>query len=223
MRRPTASPEVAALLGLHRRTERRTQRRTLLRGVGGAAVLTTLAACGTKGTQQTEESCVSTDSSTTDRTLQFSNWPQYLDVDGSKYPTLEAFQQKTGIKATYAEDIDDNDTYFGKIQAQLARGQDIGKDVIVFTDWMVARCIRRAGRQKLDPAAMPNAKNLIASQQNVDYDPGRSYSLPWQGVYGVLAWNKEKVPGGLKSVSDLWKPELKGRVEVLSRCATRSG
>jgi spermidine/putrescine transport system substrate-binding protein len=32
----------------------------------------------------------------------------------------------------------------------------------------------------------------------------------------VLAWNKQKVPGGLKSVSDLWKPELKGRVEVLS-------
>ena len=40
--------------------------------------------------------------------------------------------------------------------------------------------------------------------------------MTWQSGFGVLAWNKEKVPGGLKNVSDLWKPELKGRVEVLS-------
>ena len=63
---------------------------------------------------------------------------------------------------------------------------------------------------------MPNAKNLLPALQNVDYDPGRKYSLTWQSGFGVLAWNKEKVPGGLKNVSDLWKPELKGRVEVLS-------
>jgi spermidine/putrescine transport system substrate-binding protein len=81
---------------------------------------------------------------------------------------------------------------------------------------MVARCIRAGYAQQLDPAAVPNAKNLLAPQKNVDYDPGRKYSLPWQGVYGVLAWNKEKVPNGLKSVADLWQPALKGRVEVLS-------
>ncbi len=63
---------------------------------------------------------------------------------------------------------------------------------------------------------MPNSKNLLPELKDVDYDPGRKYSLPWQGIFGVLAWNKEKVPGGLRSVSDLWKPELKGRVEVLS-------
>ena len=34
--------------------------------------------------------------------------------------------------------------------------------------------------------------------------------------YAGLAWNKEKLPGGLKNVSDLWKPELRGKVEVLS-------
>jgi spermidine/putrescine transport system substrate-binding protein len=194
----------------------------------GAAGLAGLAACGTgssgssagggAGSTGPAKPSPAADRSATDKVVNWANWTLYLDYDDKtkKYPTLEAFQQKTGIKATYAEDIDDNDTYFGKIQAQLRNGQDIGKDVIVFTDWMIARCIRAGYAQKLDPAAMPNAKNLIARQRNVDYDPGRSYSLPWQGVYGVLAWNKEKVPGGMKSVSDLWKPELKGRVEVLS-------
>jgi spermidine/putrescine transport system substrate-binding protein len=63
---------------------------------------------------------------------------------------------------------------------------------------------------------MPNAKKILPALQNVDFDPGRNYSLTWQSGFGVLAWNKEKVPGGLKNVSDLWKPELKGKVEVLS-------
>lgn len=88
--------------------------------------------------------------------------------------------------------------------------------MVVFTDWMTGRCIRAGYAQELDLAAMPNSKNLVANLREVDYDPGRKYSLPWAGIFGVLAWNKEKVPGGLKSVSDLWKPELKGRVEVLT-------
>jgi spermidine/putrescine transport system substrate-binding protein len=70
--------------------------------------------------------------------------------------------------------------------------------------------------QKLDAAQMPNKKNLTAAYASPDYDPGRDYSMTWQGGFAGLAWNKEKVPGGLRSVSDLWRPELKGRVEVLS-------
>ena len=81
------------------------------------------------------------DRSATEKVVNWANWTLYLDYDDKtkKYPTLEAFQKQTGIKATYAEDIDDNDTYYGKIRGQLQNGQDIGKDVIVFTDWMAAR------------------------------------------------------------------------------------
>jgi spermidine/putrescine transport system substrate-binding protein len=194
----------------------------------GAAGLAGLAACGTGSTSAAggggasatgaAKPSAAADRSASEKVVNWANWTLYLDYDEStkKYPTLEAFQKQTGIKATYAEDIDDNDTYYGKIQAQLRNGKDIGKDVIVFTDWMAGRCVRAGYAQELDLAAIPNSKNLLSSQRDVDYDPGRKFTLPWQGVYGVLAWNKEKVPGGLKSVSDLWKPELKGRVEVLS-------
>jgi spermidine/putrescine transport system substrate-binding protein len=193
----------------------------------GAAGLAGLAACGTGSTTSAGGGASATgaakpspaaDRSASEKVVNWANWTLYLDYDEKtkKYPTLEAFQKQTGIKATYAEDIDDNDTYYGKIQSQLRNGKDIGKDIIVFTDWMAGRCIRAGYAQELDLSAIPNSKNLLASQRDVDYDPGRKYSLPWQGVYGVLAWNKEKVPGGLHSVGDLWKPELKGRVEVLS-------
>jgi spermidine/putrescine transport system substrate-binding protein len=199
-------------------------RRTVLAGalgVGGVAAL--LAACGTGGTTSsststsTQASAV-TDVSATDKTVHWANWTLYLDYDDKTktYPTLDAFTQKTGIKVTYAEDIDDNDTYFGKIQGQLANKQDIGQDIVVFTDWMAARMIRLGYTQELDHAKIPNAKNLLPSLQQVDFDPGRKHSLTWQSGFGGLAWSKDKIPSGLGSVADLWKPEYKGRVEVLS-------
>ena len=216
-RRPL-DPRVQALV------QARLSRRSVLLGAAGLA---TLAACGTGsstpsgsgggGTAAAKPSAAA-DRSATEKVVNWANWTLYLDYDEDtkKYPTLEAFQKQTGIKATYAEDIDDNDTYYGKIQSQLRNGQDIGKDVIVFTDWMAARCIRSGFVQQLDQAQLPNAKNLLPALQNVDFDPGRKNSLTWQSGFGVLAWNKEKVPGGLKNVSDLWTPALKGKVEVLS-------
>ncbi|HEX6754484.1 MAG TPA: spermidine/putrescine ABC transporter substrate-binding protein [Mycobacteriales bacterium] len=201
----------------------------------GAAGLTALAACGASGTPSgggggatatgPAKPSPAADRSATEKTVNWANWTLYLDYDEDtkKYPTLEAFQKKTGIKATYAEDIDDNDTYYGKIAGQLRNGQDIGKDLIVLTDWMAGRCIRAGYVQQLDAAAVPNAKNLLPELRDVDFDPGRKYSLPWQGIFAVLAWNKQKVPGGLKNVSDLWKPELKGRVEVLSEMRDTTG
>jgi len=205
----------------------RLSRRSVLFGAAGAGLAAALAACGTGSTSGGGGATASAgppkpspaaDRSDTEKVVNWANWTLYLDYDEDtkKYPTLEAFSKKTGIKATYAEDIDDNDTYYGKIQGQLKNGQDIGKDIVVLTDWMAARCIRQGYVQKLDAESLPNSKNLLPELRQVDYDPGRAYSLPWQGIFGVLAWNKEKVPGGLKNVGDLWKPELKGRVEVLS-------
>jgi spermidine/putrescine transport system substrate-binding protein len=206
----------------------RLSRRSVLFGAAGAGLAAALAACGT-GTSSGSGSAGGTasgpakpspaaDRSDSEKLVNWANWTLYLDYDEKtkKYPTLEEFQKQTGIKATYAEDIDDNDTYYGKIQAQLKNGQDIGKNVIVLTDWMAARLIRSGWTQQLDQSQLPNAKNLLPELRNVDFDPGRMHSLTWQSGFAIIAWNKQKVPAGLRTVSDLWKPELKGRVEVLS-------
>ena len=157
-------------------------RRSVLRGAGGVGVAAALAACGTgstgSGAAAKPQPTVS-DKSATDKVVRWANWPAYLDYDEKtkKYPSLETFQQQTGIKATYSEDIDDNDSYYGKIQGQLKNGDDIGKDVIVLTDWMAARLIRQGYVQELDKANIPNEKNLNPKLQDVDFDPGRKHSL----------------------------------------------
>jgi len=87
---------------------------------------------------------------------------------------------------------------------------------VCLTDWMVSRLIGLGYVQKLDHSKIPNISNLSPSLAKPDFDDGRHYSLPWQSGFAGIAWNREKLPNGLKSVSDLWDPALKGKVGVLS-------
>jgi spermidine/putrescine transport system substrate-binding protein len=47
-------------------------------------------------------------------------------------------------------------SFFGKVQAQLGLGEDIGYDIVTPTDWMAARWIRLGYTQKFDVANIPN-------------------------------------------------------------------
>jgi spermidine/putrescine transport system substrate-binding protein len=196
-------------------------RRGMLKGAGISAAALALAACSTGGAEKPKPA---KDISDTDKIVRWDNWALYLDVgDDGHYPTLEAFSAQTGIKATYTEAVDDNNTYYGKVKDQLKLGQDIGCDTVCLTDWMVDRLIRFGYTQELDEANIPNKKNLVPALANVDFDPGRKMSLPWQGGFAGIAWNKDQLPGGLTSVSDLWDPSLKGRVGVLSEMRDTMG
>ena len=202
-------------------------RRSVLRGASAAGLLAAggplLAACGTKAaTKSTSEQAASKDLSDTEKVVNFSNWPLYIDVDAKNekvHPTLEAFTKQTGIKVNYVEDINDNDQFFGKIRADLAAGSDIKRDIVVLTDWMAARLIRLKWVQTLDIKNIPNVKNLQPSLQKVAFDPDRAtkpYSLPWQGTMAGIAYNK-KVTKKVSSMKELFtRADLKGKVTALT-------
>ncbi|MER7071207.1 spermidine/putrescine ABC transporter substrate-binding protein [Terrabacter sp. NPDC000476] len=166
-----------------------------------------------------------TDVSDTEKVVRWANWTAYLDQDenATKYPTLEAFTKRTGIKASYYVDIEDNDSYFNKIAPQLRAKQDIDRDVFVFTDWMANRIIRDELVQPLDLIRMPHAPNLLESLKEVSFDPGRQNSLTWQSGFAGIGYNREKVGRELKSLDDLWADDLKGRVVVLSEFRDTAG
>lgn len=190
-------------------------RRTLLAGAGAGVSALALAACATGGAAA--KPTPAADKSATDKTLNWANWAAYIDEDDNgDYPTLVAFSEETGIEVNYEVAVDDNNTYYGKVKDQLALGQDIGADTVCLTDWMVSRWIRLGYTQELDHANLPNLANLTPSLQDPDFDPGRKFSVPWQGGFAGICWNTEAIPGGLASVEDLWNSELKGRVGVLS-------
>ncbi|QIV86396.1 ABC transporter substrate-binding protein [Glutamicibacter mishrai] len=222
-RRLPQDPQIRALV--QAMGQRSFSRRSVLSTAGALGLTGLLAACGTGGSSGTKSEVSVTDVSESDPTLNWANWTLYLDYDDKKktYPTLDAFTKQSGIKVNYAEDIDGNDSYYGKVQGQLKSGQDIGQDIITLTDWMAGRLIRQGYTQELNLDNIPNSANLLPSLQNVDFDPGRKHSLTWQTGYAGIAWNKKAFPKGLKSVEDLWDPALKGRVTVLDEMRDTMG
>ncbi len=201
-------------------------RRTALTGLAGLAAAGVLTACGSPGRNASASGSASrtpnpapTDLSDADKLVNWSNWPEYIDIDDAgKNPSIEAFTKETGIKVNFNEDYNDNDEFFAKVRPLLEAGQDTGRDTWVSTDWMVARLIRLGYIQQLDYANIPNLANLEPSQKDVPFDPGRVYSLPWQIGFVGIAYNP-KATGGRKVTSVdqlLHDPTLKGKVTMLT-------
>jgi spermidine/putrescine transport system substrate-binding protein len=229
LRPPPSAPAAALLSALG--AGRSLSRRSLVRGAaasGGVLLAgSALAACGTPGAQQSAESCVSEDVSDSEKTINFSNWPQYIDIDDadeSRRPTLEAFQQASGIQVSYSEDINDNNEFFGKVQNQLSSCQPTGRDIMVLTDWLAARMIRLGWVQSLDKANMPNVSaNLLASLRSRPFDPDDSYAVPWQSGLTGVAYNGT-VTGEVRTIDELLtRADLKGRVTALTEMRDTMG
>jgi spermidine/putrescine transport system substrate-binding protein len=197
------------------------RRELLRRAAAGSTVLTLpglLAACGgaTKaaGTAGSSKKQLA-------KTLEFSNWTLYIDVNKQGHPSLDQFQKKTGVKVDYKEDINDNASFFGKIQGPLSRGQSIHRDIIVMTDnsRYPSLLIKKGWVEKLDKSAIPNFKNLIPVQRHPSWDPDREYSLPWQSGMTGIAYN-DKLTDPVTSIPQLLEDKkLKGKVTVLSEMA----
>ncbi|MBU6254958.1 MAG: spermidine/putrescine ABC transporter substrate-binding protein [Actinomycetales bacterium] len=195
------SPEARSIIGAM------VSRRAVLAGAGGLGAAGLLAACGG-----------GSDSADSANSVRWGNWPLYLDYDEDtkKYPTLEKFKEQTGITAQYFEDYNDNDEFFGKVQAQLKLGEDIGYDLVTPTDWMAARWIRLGYTQKFDAANIPNKSNILDSLASPSFDPNREQSLTWQGIMAGFGWNTEKNPKGIRTLDELFAPQNKGKIVVLS-------
>ena len=160
-------------------------------------------------------------------TLRFSNWPLYMDyvTKTKRYPTLDAFTKKYGVKVDYKEDINSNSEFFGKIQGPLSRGQSINRDLIVLTDneQYLALMLQKGWAEKLDKDAIPNIKNLVDVQRHPGFDPNREYTLPWQSGMTGIAYNSKLTKPILTIDQLLEDKSLKGRVTVLNSWADTLG
>ncbi|MFE1339003.1 spermidine/putrescine ABC transporter substrate-binding protein [Streptomyces sp. NPDC058733] len=195
-------------------------RRSLLRTLGGTAVLGALAGCGVPAAYVPPGDRAAADTSARDKRLTWSNWPLYIDTDDdhpSRRPTLEAFEKQSGIAVDYVEEINDNDEFFGKISPALMNHQPTGRDLVVISDWMCARFVRLGWVQELDAARMPHVeRHLDPLLRSPAFDPGRRFTVPWQSGITGIAYNRRKLGREIRHVSDLWADDLRGRVTLLS-------
>jgi spermidine/putrescine transport system substrate-binding protein len=201
-------------------TDQLTRRQLLERAALGGAAITfpgILAACGSSGSKTAGGTTGS--SQKLAKTLHFSNWTLYIDnKPGGRHPSLDQFQKKYGVHVDYREDINDNASFFSKIQPDLSRGQSTGRDIIVMTDnsRYPSLLVKKGWVEKLDKSAIPNIKNLIPQQRHPSWDPNRDYSLPWQSGMTGIGWNSKLTDPVLTMDDLLGNPKLKGKAGLLS-------
>jgi spermidine/putrescine transport system substrate-binding protein len=70
--------------------------------------------------------------------------------------------------------------------------------------------------QELDLSKIPNHANIAPEWMNVDYDPGRKYSIPWQWGTTGMAVNQTAYAGDINTSAIFLDPpeELVGKVNV---------
>jgi spermidine/putrescine transport system substrate-binding protein len=189
-------------------------------GIGVSGLGGLLAACGTDtssvGGEGQEE---------TPGRLVWANWPLSIDTDkDGNIPSLQRFEEETGIKVEYLAEINSNDEWFAKIQPLMKSGQGIEASLVSPTDWLAGRMIELGWAQELDRSKIPNEKNLLDAFASPPFDPDRKYTLPWQGWIAGIAVNTDVTGRDITSVEELLTAkDLAGKVSLLSEMRETTG
>jgi spermidine/putrescine transport system substrate-binding protein len=209
-------------------------RRRFLVGGSLAGFAAFLAACGTPGQSAaptTGPTSVATPTAaatvaptevakpTGGGTLNFANWIGYIDIsdDEEHYPTLEKFTAETGVAVNYREAVDDNETFFtSDLQGPLGQGLSTGWDIVVVTDWMVARLARLGWLETINTGGISNfPANLLDQYKGRSFDPDTNLAAPWQSGMTGIGFDKART-GALESLAVFWDEKYKGKVTYLT-------
>ena len=110
------------------------------------------------------------------------NWGQYISDGTDGYlDVIKAFEEETGITVNYLM-FDSNETMYTKLKTGGS-----SYDVIIPSDYMIARLIAEDMLEELDFDNIPNYQYIDESFRNTDYDPENRYSVPYTwGTVGLI-------------------------------------
>ena len=115
-------------------------------------------------------------------TLNVYNWGEYIsDGEDDSLDVNKAFEELTGIDVVYST-YDTNESLYAKLKTGGA-----SYDVIIPSDYMIARMIEEDMLLPLDFNNIPNFKYINEIYCNPAYDPENLYSVPYTwGTVGII-------------------------------------
>ena len=138
--------------------------------------------------------------------LHIFNWGNYTNPD-----LIKKFEKAFDIKVTL-DDYDSNETMLSKVRAG-----NTGYDIVVPSDYTVKIMIDAGMLEKTEPNQMENYKNVKPAFDEVYWDSGRHYTVPWQFGMTTFAIDTDKYKGDINTLKILFDPpdELKGHINML--------
>lgn len=143
-----------------------------------------------------------------DVTINVYNWGQYISDGTDGYIDVnKAFTEKTGIKVNYMT-FDSNETMYTKLKTGGST-----YDVIIPSDYMIARLIAEDMLEELDYSNIPNYALVDEAYKNTSYDPENKYSVPYTwGTVGVIYNKKYVSESDIGSWDLLWNEKYSGKI-----------
>ena len=212
-------------------TQPRLSRRQMLTsagaGAGALGIGAILSACGVKGASTQGNSGTAGGVGTASwwakqkptKTVNFANWPYYIDVVKGKHLSLEHFTATTGIKVNYSEPINNNLPFYAKIRPSLQAKQPTGFDVIVMTNNSppLGYLINFGWLVPLDRNAMTNFNKYAGPLiKNPSWDPGNKYTMAWQSGWTAVGYNSSIVKNPGTSVDILFDKKYSGKIGMMN-------
>lgn len=137
-----------------------------------------------------------------------SNWDGYMPKD-----LPEKFKQATGIEVEVALHAT-NEEIMGKVVAGKGKGYDV-----LFVSSPFAEVLHKLELSAtIDHAQVPNMANLYPEANNLAYDKGNTFSVPYAWGTTGLCYRSDLVEGEPASWNDLLQPSdaLKGKITMLA-------
>ena len=142
-------------------------------------------------------------------TLNVYNWGQYI-ADGSddSLEVIKEFEKRyPHIKVNYST-YDSNEIMYSK----LSNG-GITVDVIIPSDYMIARLIQENMLLELNFDNIPNYQYIDENFRNTSYDPENKYSVPYTwGTVGILYNSKYVDVADVTGWELLWNEKYAGKI-----------
>ena len=140
-------------------------------------------------------------------TLNVYNWGEYIS-NGSddSVDVVAAFEKLTGIKVNYTT-FDSNESLYAKLKSGAAN-----YDVIIPSDYMVAKMINEGMLAPLDYDNIPNFQKIDAGYRNPDYDPQNAYTVPYMLCTTGIIYNTTMVDEAPTCWADLWDEQYAGSI-----------
>ncbi len=140
-------------------------------------------------------------------TLNVYNWGEYIS-DGSD-DTLDVnkeFEKRYGITVNYTN-FESNENMYNKLKSGGSN-----YDVIIPSDYMIARLANEGMLAELNFTNIPNYKYIQNKYKSLYYDPDNKYSVPYTvGMVGLI-YNTKMVDETVDSWSVLWDYKYKGQI-----------
>jgi spermidine/putrescine transport system substrate-binding protein len=152
-------------------------------------------------------------------TVNFANWPLYIDVLNGRHPTLEHFTDLTRIRVNYTEPIAENQPFYNTIRPLLERKQYTGYDIVVLTnsDPPLGEMMDNGWLIPLDQSMMNNFRAYADSLvRNPPWDPGNVYTMAWQSGWTAIGYNSAEIKHPGDTVEILFDKQYAGRVGMMS-------